>query len=150
MLNTNNGMNDSLNDGMNDEQAIRGVIAQWMEATRNGDIGAILPLMTEDVVFLVPGQPPMTGRENFAQGMRTMARSHRVMPDSVVEEVVVSGDMACCRTRLEIRVEPLGGGAAVRRAGHTLSVFRRNGAGQWQLARDANLLAPVTDAMVDA
>ncbi|MRV75252.1 SgcJ/EcaC family oxidoreductase [Duganella sp. FT92W] len=133
----------------NDEQAIRGVIARWLEATRQGDVAAILPLMTEDVVFLLPGQAPMTGRDSFAEGMRRMAHTHRVMPDSVVEEVVVSGDLAYSRTRLEIRVEPLGGGVAVRRAGHTLSVFRRNGAGQWQLARDANLLAPVTDAMSD-
>jgi uncharacterized protein (TIGR02246 family) len=133
----------------NDEQAIRNAIASWIDATRNGDVAAILPLMTEDVVFLLPGQPPMTGRDSFAEGMRKMARTHRVMPDSVVEEVVVSGDLAYSRTRLEVRIEPLGGGVAVRRAGHTLSVFRRNAQGQWQLARDANLLAPVTDSMSD-
>lgn len=133
----------------NDEQAIRNAIASWIEATRQGDVAAILPLMTEDVVFLLPGQPPMTGRDSFAEGMRKMARTHRVMPDSVVEEVVVSGDLAYSRTRLEVRIEPLGGGVPVRRAGHTLSVFRRNAQGQWQLARDANLLAPVTDAMLD-
>ena len=132
-----------------DEQAIRAVIGRWMDATRQGDVAAILPLMTEDVVFLVPGQPPMTGRASFEQGMRAMARTHRIVPDSVVEEVAVAGDMAYSRTRLEIRIEPLAGGVAVRRAGHTLSVFRRNDAGQWQLARDANLLAPVTDAMAD-
>ncbi|GAB2867870.1 SgcJ/EcaC family oxidoreductase [Pseudoduganella ginsengisoli] len=133
----------------NDEQAIRAVIAQWMDATRLGNVDAVLPLMTEDVVFMVPGQPPMTGRDSFAAGMRGMATTHRVMPDSVVEEVAVSGDMAYCRTRLEVRIEPLGGGAAVRRAGYTLSVFRRSADGQWQLARDANLLAPVTDGMSD-
>jgi uncharacterized protein (TIGR02246 family) len=133
----------------NDEQAIRNAIASWIDATRNGDVAAILPLMTEDVVFLLPGQPPMTGRDSFADSMRKMARTHRVMPDSVVEEVVVSGDLAYSRTRLEVRIEPLGGGVAVRRAGHTLSVFRRNAQGQWQLARDANLLAPVTDSMSD-
>jgi len=132
-----------------DEQAIRHVIAAWLEATRKGDVDAILPLMTEDVVFLLPGQPPMTGRDSFADNMRKMVRTHRIVPDSVVEEVVVSGDMAYSRTRLELRVEPLAGGVAMRRAGHTLSVFRRNAAEQWQIARDANLLAPVTDSMSD-
>jgi uncharacterized protein (TIGR02246 family) len=133
----------------NDEQAIRAVIARWLDASRQGDVAAVLPLMTEDVVFLVPGQPPMTGRDSFAEGMRKLVRTHRILSDSVVEEVVVSGDMAYSRTRLEVRIEPLGGGVAARRAGHTLSVFRRGGEGQWQLARDANLLAPVTDAMSD-
>lgn len=132
-----------------DEQAIRVLIAHWLEATRQGDVDSILPLMTEDVVFMVHGHPPMTGRDSFAAGMRGMAQTHRVIPDSVVEEVVVAGDMAYSRTRLEIRIEPVGGGTAMRRAGHTLSIFRRNAGGQWQLARDANLLAPVTDAMID-
>lgn len=133
----------------NDEQAIRALIAQWLDATRQGDVAAILPLMTDDVVFMVPGQPPMMGRDSFAEGMHAMAHTHRVMPDSVVEEVAVSGDMAYSRTRLEIRIEPVGGGVAVRRAGYTLSVFRRGTDGRWQLARDANLPAPVTDAMSD-
>jgi uncharacterized protein (TIGR02246 family) len=132
-----------------DEQAIRALIAHWMDATRRGDVAAILPLTTDDVVFMVPGQPPMTGRDSFAEGMRAMAHTHRVLPDSVVEEVAVSGDMAYCRTRLEIRIEPVGGGVPVRRAGYTLSVFRRGTDGRWQLARDANLLAPVTDGMLD-
>jgi uncharacterized protein (TIGR02246 family) len=134
---------------MNDEQAIRNVIAAWLDATRKGDVDAILPLMTEDVVFLTPGQSVMTGRAGFAQGMRQMVRTHRIVPDSVVEEVAVSGDMAYSRTRLEVRIEPLAGGVAMRRAGHTLSVFRRNALGQWQIARDANLLTPVTDSMLD-
>lgn len=132
-----------------DEQAIRNVVATWQEATRKGDVDAILPLMTEDVVFLIPGQPPMTGRAGFAAGMRKMVGTHRILSDGVVEEVAVSGDMAYCRTRLEVRIEPLAGGAAMRRAGYTLSVFRRNAEGQWQIARDANLLTPVTDAMAD-
>lgn len=132
-----------------DEQAIRNVVATWHDATRKGDVAAVLPLMTEDAVFLVPGQPPMTGRDSFAEGMRKIVRTHRILSDGVVEEVAISGGMAYCRTRLEVRIEPLAGGAAMRRAGYTLSVFRRNAAGQWQLARDANLLVPVTDAMAD-
>lgn len=136
-------------DSQSDEQAIRALIGHWLAATRKSDVAAILPLMTDDMVFMVTGQPPMVGRDSFAAGMHAMAHTHRVLPDSVVEEVVVSGAMAYSRTRLEIRIEPIGGGVAVRRAGYTLSVFRRDGAGQWQLARDANLLAPVTDAMLD-
>jgi hypothetical protein len=34
------------------------------------------------------------------------------------------------------------GKPATKRAGHTLSVFRKQN-GKWRLARDANLLAPV-------
>jgi ketosteroid isomerase-like protein len=41
----------------NDEQEIRQLVATWMSATKGGDVKAILELMTDDVVFLVAGQP---------------------------------------------------------------------------------------------
>src|SRR5262245_47399965 len=48
-----------------DEQEIRELVETWMAATKAGDVEAVLGLMTDDVVFLVPGQPPM-GRAEFA------------------------------------------------------------------------------------
>ena len=129
---------------MNDQLAIRRVIASWIEATREGNVDKVLTLMTQDVVFLVAGQPPMHGRDGFAAGLRAILATHRIESDSTVDEVEVCGDMAWCRTTLEVRVLPRAdGGKAMRRAGHTLSILRRNGNGAWQLARDANMLAPV-------
>ncbi|MES2257757.1 MAG: SgcJ/EcaC family oxidoreductase [Pseudomonadota bacterium] len=130
---------------MTDEQAIRQVIATWMSATRAGDVDQVLKLMTEDVVFLVAGQPPMYGREGFAASLRPLLQTHRIESDSTVEDIAVSGDMAYCWTRLTVSVTPLAGGKAMRRSGTTLSVFRRNGEGVWQLARDANLLVAVQE-----
>jgi ketosteroid isomerase-like protein len=54
----------------------------------------------------------------------------------------VAGDWAFMWSRLTVEVTPPGGGAPMKRAGHTLSVLRKSG-GRWQLARDANLLMPV-------
>jgi ketosteroid isomerase-like protein len=45
-------------------------------------------------------------------------------------------------TRLSVTVTPTDGTAPLERAGHTLTVLRKQG-GRWRLARDANLLAPV-------
>ncbi|KQV91211.1 hypothetical protein ASD15_03970 [Massilia sp. Root351] len=129
---------------MNDESAIRQLVAAWVEATRLGQVEKVLAMMTPDVVFLVAGQPPMHGRDGFAAGLRALLAAHRIESDSTVDEVEVCGDLAWCRTTLEVRVVPLAdGGRTVRRAGHTLSVFRKNSGGAWQLARDANLLVPV-------
>ena len=36
-----------------------------MRASAAGDVERVLGLMAEDVVFLLPGQPPMRGRETF-------------------------------------------------------------------------------------
>ena len=49
-----------------DEEQIREVVTTWMSATKAGDLDTLLSLMAEDVVFLVPGQPPMVGKASFA------------------------------------------------------------------------------------
>ena len=57
-----------------------------------------------------------------------------------VLELRVLGDWAFMVSRLRVEVTPAQG-AAMRRSGHTLTLFRREPDG-WKLARDANLLAP--------
>jgi uncharacterized protein (TIGR02246 family) len=130
-----------------DAQQIRDLIATWMAATRAGDVDAVLALMADDVVFLVAGQPPMVGRDAYAAAARAMAGpgAPRIEGTNDVEEVVVSGDLAVVRTRLRVAVTPPGATRPTVRAGHTLTVFRKQD-GRWRLLRDANLLAPVADA----
>ena len=38
-----------------DERAIRELIETWMTSTKAGDTQTVLDLMTDDVVFMVPG-----------------------------------------------------------------------------------------------
>jgi uncharacterized protein (TIGR02246 family) len=127
---------------MNDADQIRLLVRRWIEATRDGDIDTVLSLMTEDVVFLVAGQPPMVGREQFAKGMRAMLAEHVIESNSEIEEVVVAGDMAYTRTQLAVTIVSKHGKLPMQRKGHTLSIFRKEADGQWRLARDANLLGP--------
>jgi hypothetical protein len=49
-----------------DEQAIRDLVAAWMSASAAGDHERVLGLMADDVVFLVPGRPPIRGKAAFA------------------------------------------------------------------------------------
>ena len=48
-----------------DEQAIREVHSAWIDAVNVGDLGHLLTLMADDVVFLNPGQAPL-GRDGFS------------------------------------------------------------------------------------
>jgi uncharacterized protein (TIGR02246 family) len=126
-----------------DEQQIRELVATWMSATKAGDIATVLSLMTDDVVFLVAGQQPF-GKEHFAAAMRPTLEGvpmPKIDGHSDIQEIRVSGDHAYMWAKLTVEVTPPGG-TPVTRAGHTLSVLRKT-AGRWQLARDANMLAPV-------
>jgi uncharacterized protein (TIGR02246 family) len=129
-----------------DELQIRELISTWMSATKAGDVEKVLTLMTDDVVFHVTGQEPF-GKQGWAE------RSKPPVPgaprpvfegQSEILEVRVLGDHAYLRTRLSVIVTPPDGGKKMKRAGYTLTVLRRTD-GQWQLARDANMLAPVDD-----
>jgi uncharacterized protein (TIGR02246 family) len=127
-----------------DEQQIRQLVTTWMTATKSGDIETVLSLMTEDVVFLVPGRPPMIGKSAFAEA--SQAQGSQGAPQfegtSEIQEIQVMGDWAYMWTKLRVVVTPAGGAPPIVRAGQTLSVFRKVD-GKWLLARDANLLAPV-------
>ena len=126
---------------MNDEQQVRDLIAAWLRETKAGNVDAVLALMAPDVVFLVPGQPPMQGRDSFAQALRGVLTAHEIESISDIDEIEVSGDMAYCRTRLSVTVTSRHGKTPVQRTGHTLSILRKDSDGKWRLTRDANLLA---------
>ena len=126
-----------------DEQAIRDLIATWLATSKAGDTKTVLSLMADDVVFLVPGQPPMRGKSAFAAAQGALSDLD-IDVTSEIQEIEVSGDWAYSWAKLTVVVTPRKGGASVKRSGHTLSVFeKRNGA--WVLFRDANLLSVVQD-----
>jgi len=127
-----------------DERQIRDLVATWMSATRSGDIDTVLTLMTDDVVFLVAGRPPF-GKQEFAKALTPPAGA--VLPKidghSEIQEIQVGGDWAFMWTRLTVEVT-FPDGRPTRRAGHTLTVLHKKD-GKWLLARDANLLTPITE-----
>jgi uncharacterized protein (TIGR02246 family) len=121
-----------------DERAIRTLIADWLAATRSGDVPRVLSLMAEDVLFLVPGKAPF-GKAEFAASSAAL-QGVRIDGKSDIQEIVVQGDWAWCRTQLVVNMS-LPDGKQVRRSGQTLSILRKQSNGSWLLARDANLLA---------
>src|SRR5262249_34036105 len=54
-----------------DERGIRELVDTWMKASRAGDIETVLSLMSDDVIFMVPGREPF-GKQSFAANSRSM------------------------------------------------------------------------------
>lgn len=124
-----------------DEQQIRDLIVTWMAATQANDIPRVLALMSEDVVFLTPGRPPMRGRQSFEAALKAMPAGLSFAGKSEIEEIRVSGDLAWCWTRLSVTTS-MPGSQPMRRSGNTLSVLQKQPDGRWLLIRDANMLMP--------
>ena len=123
-----------------DERAIRDLVATWMAASKAGDQDTVLGLMTDDVVFMVPGKEPF-GKEAFAAASRAMGET-KIDSSSEIVELKLLGDWAYIRNHLDLKIASPDGGEA-HRAGYTLTLLRKEADGQWRLARDANLLTPV-------
>ena len=125
-----------------DERAIRDLIATWMKASQAGDVQTVLGLMTDDVVFMVPGQEPF-GKEAFAAASQGHA-GHDDGGEERNPRAVGAGRRAYLRSHIAVTMTPPGG-APVRRAGYTLTILRKQPDGRWLLARDANLLTKVDE-----
>ena len=123
-----------------DERAIRELVATWMTASQANDIDTVLSLMTDDVVFMVPGREPF-GKEAFAAASRDMT-GVRMEGSNDIRELVVLGDIAYLRNHIALTITPPDA-APMRRAGYTLTILRKGTDGRWRLVRDANLLSKV-------
>lgn len=125
-----------------DEQAIRDVHTNWIDAVNAGDLGRLLTLMADDVVFLNPGRAPL-GRHGFPIGFVSAHQRSRIRCISDLEEVVIVGEVAYTRCRDSLTVAPRAGGEAMELSGHRITIYRKQPDGRWLLARDANTLSPV-------
>ena len=123
-----------------DERAIRELVATWMSASKAGDTETVLSLIADDAVFMVVGQEPF-GKDAFRTASQGQKDLH-IEGTSDIREIHVLGDSAYLRNYLTVTVTPPAG-AAIRRAGWTLTILRKTDAGQWVLARDANLMTKV-------
>jgi uncharacterized protein (TIGR02246 family) len=106
-----------------------------------GDTEKVLSLMSDDVVFLTCGQPPMRGKAAFAASQAALSQ-FTIDATSEIQEVRILGDWGYIWTHLSIAVTPKNGGDSIKRAGNTLSILRKEN-GSWVIARDANMLAAV-------
>jgi uncharacterized protein (TIGR02246 family) len=121
-----------------DEKAIRELIDRWMRATAAGDLDTVLGLMSDDVVFMVPGREPF-GKQEFAANSKAM-QGLRIEGTSNPVEIKALGDWAWLRNHIDLTITPQAGGAATKRSGYTLTILTRKPDGAWVITRDANLL----------
>jgi uncharacterized protein (TIGR02246 family) len=119
-----------------DERAIRELVDTWMKASRAGDTETVLGLMSDDVIFMVPGREPF-GKQTFAANSRSMD-GVELEGSADIRELKVLGDWAYLRNFIEITITPPGG-APMRRSGYTLTILHKGADGKW-LVGDANLV----------
>ena len=122
-----------------DDQAIRDLVMTWLDASKKGDVKALLSMLADDVIFMVPGQEPF-GKDTFAANAAKL-KALQVEATSNIQELKILGEWAWMRNRLDVSMTPPDG-KRIRRSGFTLTILRKTSDGNWVIARDANLLTP--------
>ncbi|WP_035604811.1 SgcJ/EcaC family oxidoreductase [Haloferula sp. BvORR071] len=125
-----------------EERKIRELHSSWIDAVNAGDLASLLTWITDDLVLLNPGGPPLD-RDGFAAKFSAAYKELRIRCSSELEEVVVVGEVAYTRSRDSVSVTPHSGGEEAQHAGYRITIYRRQADGRWLMARDAHTLSPV-------
>ncbi|WP_164689707.1 YybH family protein [Herpetosiphon llansteffanensis] len=124
---------------MLDEQTqIRQLVTTWIEATEAGDVSKILPLLDDEVIFLVAGQAPMRGKQAFAAASAGLSQFNLNIAFEI-QEIRLNGKWATCWNQLRVQIQPPNGQAPIIRTGDSFSLWQKHAHG-WLLLRDANML----------
>ena len=123
------------NAGATHEQAIRSVVADWLELIRKRDAAGIAQHYTEDGALMPPGAPAAQGRQAIEQAWRGMMETPGFELTFKPTKIVVSlaGDMALDRGTYHFK--STGRDGPVTDAGKYVVVWR-NVDGTWKAMAD--------------
>jgi ketosteroid isomerase-like protein len=76
---------------MTDQQQIRDLIQRWMDISGTDQVEPLGELMSDDIVFLQPGQPPLRGRDAAMTVFRQAANKVRLTCWADIQDIAVSG-----------------------------------------------------------
>jgi len=123
-----------------DEQAIRRWFADWMKATKEGNLELARKLIADDAVFLVPGAGQMD-KESFAAAATAIDPNTEFELDCSIQEIQVVGDHAWLLATISLSMTDRTTNSRSLMKGDSLSVLKRQ-ADSWVIIRDANTMVP--------
>jgi uncharacterized protein (TIGR02246 family) len=121
------------------QAAIRKLNERWSAAVRAKDVTGLTGMVTDDVVFLPPGFPPIRGKQAVQEMYATFFAQFAEVEQTVsIEEIEAAGDWAFAWGSEKLVLTPKGGGAAVQMEGKGMTILRRDADGSWRFARGIN------------
>lgn len=123
-----------------DDFAIRTLFERWYRAMEDGNVAALLSLVTADVIFKPPGSPPILGASALEQALSAFLEEHSETVDYEVAEVEVSGELAFARVSERADIRSRSGSTTSSANGMHLAILKRQPDGEWLLARNVSSL----------
>jgi uncharacterized protein (TIGR02246 family) len=126
-----------------DQQDIRNLTEDWLEAVRTKNISRLTDMVTDDAIFLPPGLPAIRGKLAVEAMYNSFFPQFSSVEQRVsIEEVEVAGDWAFAWGTEHFTVLPKAGGPPIQMEGKGMSILRRQADGAWKFARGINNTMP--------
>jgi uncharacterized protein (TIGR02246 family) len=119
-----------------DSAAIRSALASYNDALNGGKTAAVLPLYTEDGIFMPPYSPSAVGKEAVHRAYDAVFRELKFhVRFAVAELVVMAPKWAYVRTNSTGTTDHHSSGKTTAEANQELFIFKQDDDGGWRIAR---------------
>ncbi len=118
-----------------DVEAIHGVLQRFDDTTNAGDAENWLTLITDDVLWMVPNQSTLTGKEAVRGRVQPFFDELDMEHVTTVLEVEVAAEWAFARGNYKFRVIPKTGGETSEEIGKFIHILERQSDGSWKITR---------------
>ena len=109
----------------------------YVAAINSNDTDRILALMSEDVVFQVPGEPELVGKAAIAAWANGFFAAFEAAWDKTEHALEQSGDLAVSRYTYTARYRSREDGSELGEIGKGTCIYRRAPSGEWLLMIDS-------------
>lgn len=110
-------------------------LRKWTQARRRSDADALAALVTEDIEFWSPGQPPLTGREAVRESFLKMFKNYKIEQLFDERERIDFDDHVLLRGMEKNIVTPRKGVGETTILQRVFTLVRRDPDGVWRFAR---------------
>ena len=119
-----------------DEAAIRGVMASYNAALNDGKTTAVLPLYTDDGIFMPPFSPSAIGKDAIRKAYDAVFRELKFnVKFEIAELVLIAPNWAYVRTNSAGSTAHASTKKTTAEANQELFIFSKGGDGKWRIAR---------------
>ncbi|HTW33846.1 MAG TPA: SgcJ/EcaC family oxidoreductase [Rhizomicrobium sp.] len=119
-----------------DEAAIRNVMQSYNAALNGGKTSAVLPLYTDDGIFMPPYSPSAIGKDAVRKAYDAVFEELKFdVKFTIAEVVVMAPAWAYVRTNSAGTTGHHSTGKTTAEANQELFIFRKDNDGQWRIAR---------------
>ena len=130
----NNNKNKTEMTTTTEKQAIEKMLFSYRDALNASDVAQVLPLYTQDGVFMPSNGPSAIGQEQIKGSYEFVFKTIQLHIEFFIDEIVVNGDYAFARTTSKGTTLIHANGQTVPEENRELFVLQKVD-GQWKISR---------------